>query len=324
MKLLFLSLALILSSTVAHASVKVVGNGGSIVVCRSATGQITKAEAFDLYEGRALNRLSYEERSVPFAEQARAVIERLAKTLGHTKGTDGGLPDLFERVQKNLIFLPEGTGLKPIPDGAEFILPKGCELVQTINFRDFTHIYVDSDIWAALSPTQKAALLVHETLYWYLRDPGPKGSYVETNSVRTRRAVALLFSGQAFAALAKSPEEAIAKPLRCYTHEALEADRPSTHFYAVPLEGGRILIQFLKFRDRNLLTETSTLIKGADLSRWPLSMKDQPWTVDGKVSSLLDSDFYASLSWWPLSPEHNRIHVRDGDGNDSVEPFICE
>lgn len=322
-KILIALLMTFAGSTLAHANAKVVGNGGNTVVCKDDKSAIITTEVFDLYEGRVLRGLQYQEKNKPSADQATEIIASLAKSLGQKEESTGGLTSLLKRVRKNLIFLPSGTGLKPIPDGAEFILPKKCELIQTINFRDFDHVYVDTDVWATLSETQKAALLVHETIYWYLRDPGPKGNFVEVSSSRTRKAVALLFSGTKFLKLNDFIEGNGMKPIFCSTIDALESDRPSTSFYAFPAKDGKIAFQFTRILDRHLLTRSALSTQVVDLSKWPLAVKDQPWTASGSPDSLMESDFHIDIRWWPLSPEHNRIFVRDNEGNSATESFTC-
>lgn len=302
-----------------------VGNGGNIVVCRDAGGKVTKAELFDLFEGRALKGLNYEESPTPYPQQAQAIIDNLGKTLGQSADAEGGVISELAHIQKHLIFLPPGTGLKPIPDGAEFILPKGCDLVQTVNFRNYQQVYVDSDIWNILSETQKAALLVHETIYLFLRETGPKASFVEVNSVRARRAVALLFAGVPMVNPQAFDGSNGMRPLRCYTDEALEADRPASMFYLFPNKAGKLTAQFLEFLDRRVITRALVeSYNSYDFSAWPLSVENTIWYADGKLDSLVDSDSYVSIHWSPRAPSKNRILVRDIDGNSSWESFSCK
>ena len=84
--------------------------------------------------------------------------------------------------------LPSVVGLKLTEDMGNIIIPKTCELAQLINYRNDGKIYVDSDLWNLLAPTDKAAILVHEVIYYYLR------IYSEPDSFRARKMVANLFS----------------------------------------------------------------------------------------------------------------------------------
>lgn len=321
----FIILSVLLSSQLVTAQIDRKGNGGNTVVCKDNSGNILSAEILDLYEGRILHNLQYKEDPAPYPDQARSIIEKLAKTHGQGSTVAGGFLDLLARTERGLIFLPPGTGLKPIPDSEEFILAKGCELIQTASFRGANHIYIDSDIWNELSETQKAALLVHETIYWSLRSPGSTGQSAEVNSVRTRRSVALLFAGVALESLTYDSAKPGMKRVFCFTAKAFEDGRKATYFYAVPQTDGRIEFQFVGILDRNLITRaTSTSIRPYDLSRWPLSIDDQQFFSQGKLSSRVDADIYTSIQWWPLSPENNEIFVRDGEGNSSWEHFVCE
>ena len=314
------------AEALAHGGVTV-GNGGSTVVCKDRQSKIVRAELFDLYEGRVLKGLSYQENTRPYLDQARDIIAALAMNLQQHADTDGGVIDLLERNIKHLIFLPSGTGLKTAPDGAEFILPKGCELQQAANFHDLDHIYIDSDIWSELSNTQKAALLVHETVYEYLRDPGSKGSVVELNSIRSRRVVALLFSGQKFSPLENFDLKKGFKPQRCVTEDALEADRPSSFFYAYPSQNesgqDQLTFQFIQLADRHLLTKTRLVTAPIETSAFPKAPKGRTYYASGKLDSLVDPDGYVSVTIWPESPSHNSIFIRDVDGNTYNETFVC-
>lgn len=292
-----------------------VGNGGKAVVCKE-TG---KAEVFDLFEARSLLGTVVKEDPRPYREQALAVLTRLATTLRQGDNADGGVLDLFRRIERNLIFLPSGTGLEPIPDGAEFIVPKGCTIEQAVNFHDYLHIYVDSDIWALLSETQRAAMLVHETIYWYMRDPGPKGNFVETNSIRSRRVVAILMSGGQLENPEKRVDDVGPTHMFCYTRAAGEADRPETVFDIYSNANKHLTFQFHGFYDRNVVTRSVIESKG-ELQLPP----GHPVFADGWLDSPIDNDVWISVDWTPGDEEHSHVRVRDGDGNVSWETFVCQ
>lgn len=321
-RLIFLGL---LFPLFAYAGGSTVGNGGNSVVCQDAQGH-SKAEVFDLYEGRVIRGLVYQESPAPYLDQARNIIGTLGAALGQGPKSDGGVIDLLERNIQHLIFLPSGTGLKPIPDGDEFILPKTCQMVQTANFLDFEHIYIDSDIWQLLSNTQKAALLIHETIYEYLRDPGSKGNFVEKTSVRTRLAVSALISGVQPKPYLE-PENPVegAKQIYCTTDDALENDRPSSYFYAYPRKDGRIAIQMITAADRHFLTRTLILSEpSASGLDWENILTQRGFNIEGNVSSAFTDNIWAEINFSPDNPKFNKIWVRDGDGNDYSETFVCK
>jgi hypothetical protein len=95
----------------------------------------------------------------------------------------------YKNAINHLTFLPAGTKLKPIDDSLEAVIPEGCNLEQTVNYVNDQLILVDGEIWQALSETQKAALLIHESTYRYLRSHG------ETDSRRARHFNAFIVSG---------------------------------------------------------------------------------------------------------------------------------
>ena len=311
---------LLLWSSLAFSNAKVVGNGGSIVICKDETNKIIKSELFDLYEGRALRGTKYQEDSTPYLVQAQSKITQLLKSLNQKASVDGSIQKKFEFISQKLFFLPEGTGLKPVDDIDEFIFPKNCELVQTINFRNDYKIYVDTDIWNILSETQKAALLVHETIYWYLREAGlPKGNLVEINSIRTRKAVSLLFSGVIFENYLELKDlKSSFKPQYCRTVDALENDRESTHFYIHQNNEDKFIFQFINIIDRVLLTR-------ANLQNNSIIIDLHSGVyADGHIKSIMDNDFFVDLRWWPTKPDLNKIFVRGPDQTTSWETFTCE
>lgn len=307
-------------SSLAFSNAKVVGNGGSVVLCKNSDNKVIKSELFDLYEGRVLNGNTYKEISDPFLHQAQNKIDQLTKSLDQNPKAEGSIQEKFDFVNKNLIFLPTGVGLKPINDIDEFILPKNCELTQTINFRIDYKIYVDSDVWSTLTETQKAALLVHETIYWYLREAGtPKRNSVEINSKRTRKAVSLLFSEANLEKVNTFKNNTNEFKIQfCRTEDALENDRPATYFYVYQTTEQKTIFQFIQLMDRVLLTNAS-------LKSDYITSKLKPGlSVSKEIESLLDSDAYVSIDWWPGQPELNKIFVRDSDNNSSWEHFTCE
>lgn len=163
------------------------GGGGKSVVCRSSSGKIRSAEVLDLFEGRAVYQLSYKEKSTPWKTQGTNII----RTSGVPTWTDPAeIAVWFDNASKNLVILPKGVALQPVDDSLEPIIPpKGCSVEQTVNYQSDNRILVNGEIWAAMSETQKAALVLHEATYRHLRN------YSETDSRRARHFVAYLFSG---------------------------------------------------------------------------------------------------------------------------------
>lgn len=180
---------IILFVATGHAGGVHIGNGCSAVVCKGEQGFLKKPSVFDLFEGFALNGYGYQELEAPADKQAQQMIPQVDKMLGtfRSKSLLNPLNSIIERMK----FLPEGVGLEPTEDLANFITPKGCQISQLINYRDDGEVYADSEIWKDLSPTHQAAAYIHEVIYEYARMNGE-----ELTSFRIRKAVSLIFSGQ--------------------------------------------------------------------------------------------------------------------------------
>jgi hypothetical protein len=303
------------------------GNGGDAVICKNETSGVVQEELFDLYEGRILKQIQYNESSTPYLEQVRTIINNLGQTLGQTASTDGGLIKLLEQNIKNLVFLPLGVGLAPVNDVDSFLLPKNCQIIQAANFRDDDgRIYIDSDVWGKFSETQKAALLLHETIYEYLRKPiNVNAVPVEITSNRTRNAVALLISGVHFVNPTDFANPKGNNPLLCETRAAGASEDPSRRtsaFYVYPTTNNEIIFQLIYIGDRSILTRTTLSLKNVDISKWP-NLCIETLAASGNVDSLMDSNLSVSVQIWPAKPDHNKIVFRDLDGTFSSENVVC-
>ena len=99
---------------------------------------------------------------------------------------------LFRQVSNNKTVLQDGVELAPVDDAFPTVIPTDCKIEQLANYVNDQEILVDGAIWKALDLTNQAALIVHESLYKFLR------SFGDTDSRRTRRIVAYLFSDFTF------------------------------------------------------------------------------------------------------------------------------
>ena len=229
------------------ANAKVVGNGGDVVVCTA--GLVTTLETLDLFEGRAIYNLSYKEDPSPALSQALRYADQISAYLGSpisAKNLSADVRDVYD----NLHFLPSGVGLAPVDDIANFVVPKNCQIVQTINYRDWKKLFVDSDIWNALSETQKAALILHEAIYAFYR-AGASGFFPETTSVRARHAVAALLSGAAVESVDKPKDLKGDTYLHCSTD-----DGPVSEFFHYQDTAQNFVTQFRYLADHIALTRT--------------------------------------------------------------------
>lgn len=240
------------------------GGGGKSVVCRNSDGTIRSAELLDLYEGRVVYQLSYQESPVDWKIQSATFLENSgvipkdscipwipytgstgSSCTTHT-GEPNSIEDYYVNTVNHLTFLPEGTTLKPIDDSYEVIAPKNCNIEQTVNYQNDNLILVDSEIWKALSETQKSALIVHESVYRYLRD------YGEKDSRRARHFNAYIFSGG-------HVENTF--PGDNYQLFCSGGDKENTFFYAFalpanPSESSKVRLQFASLGGRQLLSKS--------------------------------------------------------------------
>lgn len=165
------------------------GGGGKSVVCRNTDGTIRSAEVLDLYEGRTVYELPYQESPREWQEQVLEIFKAASVPVSISL-PPSGIYDWYLNAIAHLVFLPDGTSLKPIDDSFEVIVPRGCSLEQAVNYQNDRRILVDGEVWRALSETQKAALLIHEAVYRVLRSHG------ETDSRRARHLTAHIVSGK--------------------------------------------------------------------------------------------------------------------------------
>lgn len=87
----------------------------------------------------------------------------------------------------------EDVEIKVVNDSNSPILPSGpCKLAQVAIYDSTGFIFINKTIWNHFDETSKAALVLHEALYSYLRKSN------EQTSVRTRRLISYVFSDKNF------------------------------------------------------------------------------------------------------------------------------
>lgn len=272
-----------------------VGNGGQSVVCKNARGVVMRTEALDLFEGRVLSGYRYSRSPRQSAEEmAIALAKKIDLSQGGSLGGTSSLEGKVRFVISHLIFLPKGVGLKPTEDSREFVFPKDCELVQTINFRQNLKIFVDSDVWSTLSMLDKAAMYLHEAVYWHLRESG-----VEKDSRRTRKIVSYLFAG---GELSKRIllEPSTVKVQYCHSQQFNDRQDWNTKLIAFKNQENKLVIQFLQVGAFRLLTKT--LLQGepdAELPPFEPIQKDIDALkeISGAINSPVDPDAVFKITW---------------------------
>ena len=205
------------------------GGGGRAIVCRDTNKKIISAELLDLYEGRVQYGYQIPTTNVPYVSQYHEALKNISK--GRPGFDYSGYADYVNQLMR---LLPDGTGLIPIDDSEEVIIPKNCKTEQLANYNDNQEtLLVDGEIFENLSETNKAALISHETIYSILRKMG------DTNSIMARQMVAVAFSGTKFIDYQSGlPSTA----LQCNSYDS--KDSISTQFWMFNDQDGNLEIQF--------------------------------------------------------------------------------
>ncbi len=186
--------ALSVMSPLANAAVRanaggVDSGGGKTVVCRDGAGKITSAELLDLWEGRSGIFSGGPRIPLPndkeFREQLREVTDRMPTGYGV-------LHDAF-KLFDGTTFLQRGQRLEPSNDALPVLSPPvGCQFEQAAAYNlRLQRLFFDSEIWSSLDDTNRAALILHETIYDRLRKWAD-----EKNSFYTRQVISYLFANR--------------------------------------------------------------------------------------------------------------------------------
>lgn len=165
----------------------VTSGGGASIICFNQKNQIKSAELLDLYEGR--NRFNYS-----ITNQNTSATSQIVKAI--TKIQDPFYREKITEITYQIIdqvqFLP-GQIVMPAPTdlGSEYlpILPAGCQIASVGFFENDGTLRISKTIYDLLKPTDKAALFLHEAVYFLLRQ-----SSQESDSTHTRKIVAQLMS----------------------------------------------------------------------------------------------------------------------------------
>jgi hypothetical protein len=157
-----------LSSSAALAGGMSTG-GGSAVVCRDASGQITKAIFLDVFEGRERFGYDIPERNGEPSDLARAALANFAAKPAYRNLLEATLTD----IETNRVLLPAHLALQTSTDlgndYAVYILA-GCRLEQVGFYESDGKLRVATSVYDHLSPTSQAAFWLHETIYRFARD----------------------------------------------------------------------------------------------------------------------------------------------------------
>lgn len=188
-----------------------VGNGGGAWVCRNPRGAIQWIQLVDLFEAENEFRLTLENYSgtVPeildrvrlrLLDADRDLYEALAPGIEALHGLEDAPPHVIQTAE--VLREVDDSLYRVMPDPTARC-PRGrIEYAQVVNFKHDGQVLVQSTLFQALSPTERAALVLHEAVYAYRRT-----ALHDANSVTSRRLVGLLFSNLPASVLAERLEE---------------------------------------------------------------------------------------------------------------------
>lgn len=197
MKLLTIFILGLMAITQTAVAGDKIGNGGGLWACENTQQQITAGMMVDLFEAQTEFGLTLAPMPMALAQQIaiqKAQILNGVNTV-MTDKLNKYLNDVFSKVQfvNAVLVLVDDALFKIEP------LPSTCPLGQWkyrqfANFTPQGQVLIRNDIWTSSVVTEldKAALLVHEAVYAWMR-----AEYSDTNSVRSRQIVGLLFSNLA-------------------------------------------------------------------------------------------------------------------------------
>jgi len=251
--------------------------GANAIVCVDSQQNISKVELLDLFEARNLRN------QTPLPDERHYSV--IADELSHNISR-GFLPNpislgvLTRQLDAKKHILLPGVRLKPISDSDHFIQPPSpnCEIKQVAIYRVQTDkLYVVGDFWEKMDSVNKAALLVHEALYYETR------FYGETNSDRTRIAIGHAVGGANFTpANDDVPDSAI----RCTSlNKDPFTDMPFFEFWVFKIDDEHTRIQFEIF-NANLIIGKTFADLNSSISFDPKEKQDI--TVFPVLDSLID------------------------------------
>jgi hypothetical protein len=164
MKFWFFIFSTLVSLSFAHAQMGgVVGGGGNGVVCRNGS-EIISVELLDLYESRILYGRDYD--SMEHLTLDEALEWASTKLYSYDFKPAESNYYFFKGIYSGFRFLPPGVRLDPINDSGHIFIPAGCKIEQVANFYSNDKVFVVSDFYEKMDNLNRAALVVHEALWW--------------------------------------------------------------------------------------------------------------------------------------------------------------
>ena len=182
------------------------GGGGQGVLCVDTQSGAKSLQLLDLYEWNLIHPNQPTKKGTGYLRNdLESIFQRLKYSISKISGlkrTEGpdDLIDLL-RSRSEPFLNPTGTnvirvrGNKISSTGDDYAItwPANCSIEQIVSYQNGEVIYLNQDLFDLLDETNQAALIAHEALYAALRIIDN-----ESNSIRVRRAIGFVSSGQAF------------------------------------------------------------------------------------------------------------------------------
>jgi hypothetical protein len=265
-KFIFTFVCSLMMSLTVFASGTSVGNGGMGISCKNFGDNSSSPDVqlFDFFEGDSLYDLTPTAYTGDYKELARKKMSKIGAAV-EDESIANFLQYKLEDLFSHFTFLPAKAGLKFTEDMDNFIIPKNCEFVQLVNYRENSSVYVDSVYWNLLSDTDKAGLVVHEVIYAYLRNASEVGDHAsgmfssfEKDSSRVRKIVALLFADKFLPGLGIKTftPKSSSDDFKMYCSndaDAMATTQGHTEFFLIKSEG-QYSMRFRTLSGRTLLT----------------------------------------------------------------------
>lgn len=312
----------VLFSFNAHAGTES-GGGGRGVVCYDDEKVIKSVELLDLYEGYRKYGWGYQSLASHFYDQAQARLSQILEATNDSIfGRDNKLygPQVLIEVYSRMVLLPDDSRILPIDDSFEKIAPTDCEIKQIAYYSDEDQILlIDGSVWAHMNETNRAALLVHETLYKMQR-----ALLREKDSRRSRRAVSYSFSNQS---LQKIRADLPTKDLfSCFIGIDRNSPEPPpwSFFFMYNNPDGTIQLQFETLGGRILMSKSSLHLEPLKVPAESIANETigDFWFGPQRIESLLENAFLVSLTFgkgWG----GNKIAVQVYSEQIRYYPFYC-
>lgn len=164
-----------------------VGNGGGSLVCN--TGEVF---LYDLYEATIPGEMS--EKGLNIVRSTKPVEAQIEEAFERVYGIVPSLAELFfisyVELKKVVRDIPAGYSLVVPTDVNNDFIKSGCEVKGVARYNSEKNVlFIDRVLMAKMSPTDQAALWIHEAVYKTLRK-----TQKAQDSRSTRKIVGYLFS----------------------------------------------------------------------------------------------------------------------------------